>query len=146
MKNTKKPSLFTAIALSVGTMLGSGWLYASYYASQATGASSIFSWIIGAFVVLLMAFLLSELAVKYPTNGLFTRLVTISHNQHFGFVTGLSNWMLGLIIVPSEAMATTQYISSIYEPITPYVFSNGEFTFVGVLVVAVLMLLYTYSL
>lgn len=41
MKNTKKPSLFTAIALSVGTMLGSGWLYASYYASQATGASSI---------------------------------------------------------------------------------------------------------
>ncbi|KFJ42111.1 APC family permease [Francisella philomiragia] len=143
MKNTKKPSLFTAIALSVGTMLGSGWLYASYYASQATGASSIFSWIIGAFVVLLMAFLLSELAVKYPTNGLFTRLVTISHNQHFGFVTGLSNWMLGLIIVPSEAMATTQYISSIYEPITPYVFSNGELTFVGVLVVAVFMLLYT---
>ncbi|WP_231138691.1 hypothetical protein [Francisella orientalis] len=54
----------------------------------------------GAFIVLLIAFLLSELAVKYPTNGLFTRLVTISHNQHFGFVTGLSNWTLGLIIVP----------------------------------------------
>ncbi|WP_231138650.1 hypothetical protein [Francisella orientalis] len=40
-------------------------------------------------------------------------------------------------------MATTQYISSIYEPIIPYVFSNGELTFVGVLVVAVFMLLYT---
>lgn len=76
-----------------------------------------------------MAFLLAELAVKYQTNGLFTQLITLSHNQHFGFVTGLSNWMLGLIIVPSEAMATTQYISSIYKPITPYVFSAGELTF-----------------
>ena len=139
----KKTNLFTAIALSVGTMLGSGWLYASYYASQAAGAASIFSWIIGAIVILLMAFLLSELAIKYPINGLFTRLITISHNQHFGFVTGLSNWILGLIMVPSEAMATTQYISSIYHPITPYVFSNGMLTFVGVLVVVALMLLYT---
>ena len=34
----KKPSLLTAISLSVGTMIGSGWLYASYYASQAAGA------------------------------------------------------------------------------------------------------------
>lgn len=143
MKNTKKPSLFTAIALSVGTMVGSGWLYASYYASQAAGAASIFSWIIGAFIVLLMAFLLSELAVKYQTNGLFTQLITLSHNQHFGFVTGLSNWMLGLIIVPSEAMATTQYISSIYKPITPYVFNDGQLSFLGVLVVVLFMLIYT---
>ncbi|QLE79270.1 APC family permease [Francisella sp. Scap27] len=143
MGNTKKPSLFTAIALSVGTMVGSGWLYASYYASQAAGAASILSWIIGAFIVLVMAFLLAELAVKYQTNGLFTQLITLSHNQHFGFVTGLSNWMLGLIIVPSEAMATTQYISSIYKPMTPYVFSAGELTFLGVVVVVLFMLLYT---
>lgn len=143
MQTKKRPSLFTAIALSVGTMLGSGWLYASYYASQAAGAASIFSWIIGAIIVLVMAFLLSEIAVKYPTNGLFTQLITISHNQHFGFVTGLSNWMLGLIIVPSEAMATTQYISSIYQPITPYVFDHGHLTAIGVLVVVLFMLLYT---
>lgn len=139
----KKPSLFTAIALSVGTMLGSGWLYASYYASQAAGAASIFSWIIGAIVVLAMAFLLSEVAVKYPTNGLFTQLITISHNQHFGFVTGLSNWMLGLIIVPSEAMATTQYMASIYPPITPHIFDQGQLTLLGVGIVAIFMLIYT---
>ncbi|MED7788703.1 APC family permease [Francisella sp. 19X1-34] len=143
MNNTKKPSLFTAIALSVGTMVGSGWLYASYYASQAAGAASIFSWIIGAFIVLVMAFLLAELAVKYQTNGLFTQLITLSHNQHFGFVTGLSNWMLGLIVVPSEAMATTQYISSIYKPITPYIFNTGQLTFLGVVVVVLFMLIYT---
>ena len=46
MKKNKGPSLFTAIALSVGTMLGSGWLYASYYAAKATGGASILSWII----------------------------------------------------------------------------------------------------
>ncbi|APC96630.1 APC family permease [Francisella frigiditurris] len=140
---TKKPSLFTAIALSVGTMVGSGWLYASYYASQAAGAASILSWIIGAIIVLAMAFLLSEIAVKYPNNGVFTQLTTISHNKHFGFVTGLSNWMLGLIIVPSEAMATTQYIASIYPPSTPYIFANGALTFSGVIIVALFMIIYT---
>lgn len=139
----KKPSLFTAMALSVGTMVGSGWLYASYYASQAAGAASIFSWIIGASVVLLMALLLSEIAVKYPINGVFSQLTTISHNHHFGFVTSLSNWMLGLIIVPSEAMATTQYLSSVYEPITPYLFVNQELTGYGILLVTMFMVLYT---
>ena len=141
MKN-KKPSLLTAIALSVGTMVGSGWLYASYYASQAAGAASIISWLVGALIALLMAFLMAEITVKHPVNGVFTQLTTISHNKHFGFVTALSNWMLGLIIVPSEAMATTQYISSAYKPLTPYMFVDHQLTTLGVLVVIVFMFLY----
>ena len=140
---SKKPSLFTAISLSVGTMVGSGWLYASYYASQAAGAASIFSWIIGAVIVLLMALLLSEIAVKYPVNGVFTQLITISHNPHFGFITGASNWILGLILVPSEAIATVQYLSSIYEPVKPYLFANGQLIHYGVALVAVFMIIYT---
>ena len=140
---SKKPSLFTAISVSICTMIGSGWLYASYYASQATGAASIISWIIGAVIVLSMAFLLSEIAVKYPANGLFAQLITISHNnKHLGFVTGSSSWILSLITVPSEAMATIQYVSSIYEPVKSYLFADGQLTNYGIVVVTVLMLVY----
>ncbi|WP_234393829.1 APC family permease [Fangia hongkongensis] len=142
-KKLNSPGLFSAIALSVGTMMGSGWLFASYYASKAAGGASIFSWIIGAVAVLIMALLLAEIAIKYPVNGLFTRLISISHNQHFGFVTGISNWLLGLIVIPSEAMATTQYIASIYTPLTPHIFHDGALTAIGVLIVGIFMLLYT---
>ncbi|MDA0911770.1 MAG: APC family permease [Proteobacteria bacterium] len=142
-KKLNQPGLFSAIAISIGTMMGSGWLFASYYASKAAGGASILSWIIGALAVLIMALLLAEIAIKYPVNGLFTRLISISHNPHFGFVTGISNWLLGLIVIPSEAMATTQYIASIYKPMTPYIFAHGSLTLAGVGVVGVFMLIYT---
>lgn len=142
-KKLKQPGLFSAIAISIGTMMGSGWLFASYYASKAAGGALILSWIIGALAVLIMALLLAEIAIKYPVNGLFTRLISISHNPHFGFVTGISNWLLGLIVIPSEAMATTQYVASIYKPMTPYIFANGSLTLAGVGVVGVFMLIYT---
>ncbi|WP_119344853.1 APC family permease [Facilibium subflavum] len=143
MKQQTGPGLFSAIALSVGTMMGSGWLFASYYASKAAGGASIFSWIIGAASVLIMALLLAEIAIKHPVNGLFTRLISLSHNQHFGFVTGISNWLLGLIVIPSEAIATTQYLASIYKPMTHYIFSNDQLTIWGITIVGLLMLLYT---
>ncbi|MCF6776684.1 APC family permease [Thiotrichales bacterium 19X7-9] len=144
-KKLKSPGLISAIALSVGTMIGSGWLFASYYASKAAGAASIFSWIIGAITVLIMALLLAEIAIKYPINGLFTRLVSLSHNQHFGFVTGISNWLLGLIIIPSEAMATTQYIASIYKPLMPYIFNDNSLSFLGIIIISLFMLFYTIA-
>lgn len=144
MKNSpKQPGLFSAIAISIGTMMGSGWLFASYYASKTAGGASILSWIIGAAVVLIMALLLAEIAIKHPVNGLFTRLISISHNPHFGFVTGISNWLFGLIVVPSEAMSTTQYVATFYHPLTNYIFSSGSLTNIGVSVVGVFMLVYT---
>ncbi|MFZ9035579.1 MAG: APC family permease [Francisellaceae bacterium] len=142
-KNRKSAGLFSAIALSVGTMLGSGWLFAPYYASKVAGGASILSWIIGAVAILIMALLLAEIAIKHPVNGLFTRLISLSHNKHFGFVTAISNWLLGLIVIPSEAMATTQYIASIWPKITTHIFADDQLTIIGITIVGVLMFVYT---
>ena len=142
-KSLKKGAgLFSAISLSVGTMLGSGWLFAPYYAAKTAGGASILSWIVGAIAVLIMALLLAEIAIKFPVNGLFTRLISLSHNKHFGFVTGISNWLLGLIIIPSEAMATTQYLASIFPSMTDHIYLNDELTTIGVVIVAFFMLIY----
>ncbi|WP_157883720.1 hypothetical protein [Piscirickettsia salmonis] len=32
-------------AIGVGTMIGSGWLFSSYYAAKITGAAACLSWI-----------------------------------------------------------------------------------------------------
>ena len=138
----RKPGLISVIFLSVGTMIGSGWLFAAYYAAQEAGGASLLSWIIGACLVVLMALLLSEIAIRYPINGLFTRLTTLSHNEHFGFVAAISNWLLGLIIIPSEAIASTQYLSTLYAPAAPYLINNGNITNLGLVLVALFVLFY----
>ncbi len=142
MKAHTKPGIFSVICLNVGTMIGSGWLFASYYAAKDAGGASILSWIIGAAIILIMALMLSEIAIRYPTNALFTRLITLSHNNHFGFVIGLSNWLLSLIVIPSEAIATAQYVAGIYKPWTPYIFAANRLTLIGILMVIFFMGLY----
>ncbi len=138
----KKPGLISVIFFSIGTMIGSGWLFAAYYSSKVAGGAAVLSWIIGAILVLFMAFILAEVAIKYPVNSLFTRMASLSHNEHFGFVIAISNWLLGLIIVPSEATASTQYIATIYKPWANYLVQNGEITNLGMLVVLVFLALY----
>jgi amino acid transporter len=140
---TTHPSLFSIILLSVGTMVGSGWLFACYYASKEAGPLSIFSWIIGAALMLLMALLLCELTIKFPKrNGLFTNLVSLSHNTHIGFILSLGSWLLGLAVVSSEAIATVQYLSGLKWPLLHHLFTNEHLTISGIIFSIFFMILY----
>ena len=61
----KQPNLFSAITIGVGSIIGSGWLFASYYAAKYAGPISILSWVIGAILALSLALLLAEIATMY---------------------------------------------------------------------------------
>ncbi len=135
-------NMLSAIALGVCTMVGSGWLFSSYFAAKSAGPAAILSWLIAAVIVTIMALSLAEIGCIYPKTGLFSRLITLSHNEHFGFVTALSNWFVGIVAVPSEAIATIQYISTIYPKLTPYIFHGQQFTVLGVIFVAILLSLF----
>lgn len=106
----KQPNLFSAIAIGVGSIIGSGWLFASYYASQYAGPIAVLSWVIGAVLSLALALLLAEVATMYQKTGLFSRLLTITHNRDYGFIVAISNWFSMVSSVPSEAIATVQYL------------------------------------
>lgn len=141
--DTKQPSLFTAIALGVSCMIGSGWLFAAYFASQHAGPSSILSWIIGAFLALILALLLAEIATMYKVRGLFSRLMTLSHNRDFGFVVAISNWLGVVMTVPSEASATMQYLSSAKPSLEHFIYHQHQLTPLGILCVCGLIILYS---
>ncbi len=138
----KKPGIFSVIALNIGTMVGSGWLFAPLHVAQVAGGAAILAWIIGALLALCLSLLLAEIAIKYPVNALFTRIISLSHNPHFGSVTALANWILGLIIVPSEAIATTQYLSSAYPAWSNLFFAAGNLTWLGVLITIFFIFIY----
>ena len=65
---------------------------AGFYAAKYAGPISILSWIIGATLSLMLAFLLAEVATMYQETGLFSRLLTITHNRDYGFIVASSNW------------------------------------------------------
>lgn len=139
----KKPSLFSAITIGVGSIIGSGWLFASYKASKVAGTIALGSWVIGALIALLVALLLAEVATYYSKEtGLFARLLSLTHNPDMGFIISSSNWFCTIIIIPAEAEATIQYLSQAYPAISDYVFVNNHFTALGLFFVCITMLMY----
>lgn len=135
-------SLFSAIAIGVGSIVGSGWLFASYYAAKYAGPVSILSWVVGAILALMLALLLAEVATMYQETALFSRLLTITHNKDYGFLVAISNWFAMVAAIPSEAMATTQYLGHLFPKISEALFINDVLTIYGVLVVSGIIIIY----
>ena len=144
MHVAKHTNLFTATAIGISTMIGSGWLFAAYYSAKYAGPASIFSWIIGAVITLCLALLLAEIVTLYQQRGLFARLLTITHNRDCGFIIAISNWLCMVIMIPSEAEATTQYISTLNSHWTPYIFHQHQLTIIGTLIVFLLIVFYGF--
>ncbi len=139
----RQPSLFSAIAIGVSCIIGSGWLFASYKAAQFAGPIAIGSWIIGAILALCIALLLAEIATFYAKEtSLFTRLLTLTHNRDYGFIVSSSNWFATIITIPAEAEASIQYLAHAFPQLSPSIFKNNHFTIVGIALVGALILFY----
>ncbi|MCF6776941.1 APC family permease [Thiotrichales bacterium 19X7-9] len=135
----KAPALFSAIAIGVGCIIGSGWLFASYNAAREVGSMAFLSWIIGAFVALTLALLLAEMATMYKERAFFARILTISHkNSDYGFVVAISNLMGLILVIPSEAAATVQYLSGVY----PSLMVGGDLSISGSIAVVLMIIVY----
>ena len=55
--------------ISLGTMIGSGWLLGALTAAKVAGGASLISWIIGAAVLAVIALVHAELGSTYPVSG-----------------------------------------------------------------------------
>jgi amino acid transporter len=140
----KPPGLFTAVGIGVGTMIGSGWLFSAYYAAQYAGPAALFSWLMGAGISLILALLLAEIAGMYKSKALFSRLIIISHNNaDFGFVIAIAGWLCMVLVIPTEAAATIQYLSSVVPALSKYLFAGHRHTLLGSAVIIFLVLIYS---
>ena len=54
---------------SVGSIIGSGWLFGALNASFVAGPASLISWVLGGAVVMLLALIHAELGGMYPVAG-----------------------------------------------------------------------------
>ena len=61
---------------STTSMIGSGWLFGAYRASRIAGPLAIWSWVVGAVIIMLIALCFAELAVLFPRSGALVDLNT----------------------------------------------------------------------
>lgn len=121
---------------STTSMIGSGWLFGALHASKIAGPRSLWSWILGAIIILLIALCFSELAALFPRSGALVHMSHASHGQGLGRVWG---WMLFLsyVAVPSvEAESIVTYANNLY----PHLVGNdGVLTATGFIACAILV-------
>jgi amino acid transporter len=112
LNNNHKIKLSTLIMSGVGTIIGSGWLFGAAHAAAVAGPASILSWVIGAIMVSIIALNLVELSTTAPIRmGSMGYFLRYTHGSLASFI---AEWtiLIGFISsVPSEATASTQYLS-----------------------------------
>jgi amino acid transporter len=84
-------SPLTLLFASVSAILGSGWLFASFYTARLAGPSVILAWILGGFAVVVIAFVFAELCALLPVTGSSTRIPQYTHGV---FVSFLFSWFI----------------------------------------------------
>ncbi|WP_444946497.1 APC family permease [Microbulbifer sp. VTAC004] len=111
-RGKKKVSLFSATLLSATCMIGSGWLFSAQLTAKYAGNWAFAAWILAALLVLMVGLCLARIVATYPVRGALAQASALSHNSIFGMPFAFANWFGILMVVATEAQATTQYLSS----------------------------------
>jgi len=90
----------------LGSIIGSGWLFGAGRAAHVAGPAAIFTWIIGAVVILAIALTYAELGAMFPESGGMVRYARYSHGSLVGFVAAWANWIAIVTVIPVEAEAS----------------------------------------
>src|SRR6266705_4883770 len=135
--------------VSLGSIIGSGWLLGALNAAQVAGPASILSWILAACMLALLALTYAELGATYPVAGGAARFPYYSHGPIAGFMSGWASWLQAVFVAPIEVLAVITYVNSVgwvnmhFNMINKVFDSAGLLNGTGLVVALVLMLLFT---
>ena len=123
---------------STTSMIGSGWLFGAFHAAKIAGPLAIWSWVVGAVIIMLIALCFAELAAMFPRSGALVHMSHASHGEGLGRIWG---WMLFLAYVPVPAVETEAIVTyaNNYLPYFIRPGGSGVLTVTGFVVCALLL-------
>ena len=98
------------LMLSLGAIIGSGWLLGGLHAADTAGPASILSWAIGAVLVLFIALTYAEISGMLPRSGSISRYPNLTHGQYFGWFMGWAYFLSAVTVPAIEAEAVITYV------------------------------------
>ncbi|MBO0691396.1 MAG: APC family permease [Acidimicrobiaceae bacterium] len=94
---------------SVGSIIGSGWLFGAWKGIHAAGPAAIISWCIGGVAVLILGLVHAELGGMYPVSGGTARFPHYAFGGLAGASFGWFSWLQAATVAPVEVLAAMSY-------------------------------------
>ncbi|GHF74394.1 amino acid transporter [Amycolatopsis bartoniae] len=99
--------------VSLGSIIGSGWLLGALKAAKVAGPASLLSWILTAVIMATLALVHAELGAAYPMAGGTARFPALAYGVLGGFAGGWVAWLQAVALAPVEVEASLQYLDNI---------------------------------
>lgn len=111
-KFQKRLSLTDLTFIGLGSIFGSGWLFAASHVSAIAGPAGIISWIVGGVAVLLLGLVYCELGAALPRAGGVVRYPEYSHGNLLGWMMGFITLIAFSSLIAIEVEACRQYAAA----------------------------------
>ncbi len=133
--------LIGATWASETSIIGSGWLFGSYFAAQAVGSAALICWIIAGVAVIILALVHAELGGMYPVSGGTARFPHFAFGSVAGISFGFFSWLQAVTVAPIECYAVMQYGSYYWHGLFDTTTKNV--TTLGFVMTIILMAIFT---
>jgi amino acid transporter len=130
--------------VSLGSIIGSGWLLGALGAAQAAGPASLISWVLAGAMLAVLALVHAELGAAYPVAGGTARFPYYAFGALAGFTAGWAAWLQAVTLAPIEVEASLQYLSNTHWAKAHLVMlhRNGTLNATGIGIATLLMVLF----
>jgi amino acid transporter len=132
--------LTSLMFISLGSIIGSGWLLGALTAAKAAGGASLISWLLAGVIIILLALVHAELGAAYPLAGGTARFPRLAFGSIAGFTAGWVAWLQAVTIAPIEVEAALSYLDHIWPGMVD---QNGALVGKGLVIAVILMLVFT---
>jgi amino acid transporter len=127
---------------SMGSIIGSGWLFGAQKALIVAGPAAIISWVIGGVAILILALVHAELGGMYPVSGGSARFPHYAFGGVAGASFGWFAWLQAATVAPIEVSAMILYAGH-YSWGDGWLNSDETLTTSGLIVAIILMAVLT---
>ncbi len=110
---------------SVGSIIGSGWLFGALTSATLAGPAAIFAWVIGAVMIIVIALVFAELGTMFPVSGGVARFPHLAYGSFASYTTGWILWVAVATTAPIEVEGALQYATK-WAPFTKSHEVSGE--------------------
>ncbi len=111
----REVGLLRLLFVSVGSIIGSGWLLGALGASEIAGPAAIIAWVIAGVMMILLALIHAEMGGMYPVAGGTARFPHYAYGSTGWFAAGWFAWLASVTLAPIETEAALRYASN-YAP------------------------------
>src|SRR3954466_4448222 len=127
---------------SVGSIIGSGWLFGAQKALGVAGPAAIISWVIGSVAILILALVHAELGGMYPVSGGTARFPHYAFGGAAGASFGWFSWLQAATVAPIAVSAMIEYAGH-WSFAEGWLKTNGTLTTAGLIIAIILMAILT---